>query len=244
MKSQQPESSIKTNCKECAFAIYDGKTQTSCEFDRIKKFDTKAIPAYDDDKEFYVIDSLCSYYRNTAKGYTANDKNKVIEQSALTFDLLIDCNHISKTQESNLIDFLSKYSYYPNKTKILLFHEHGNKGSVKNSVEVIARLYSNINISVCMDTNEFLNDYILKTKNLCHAIINSPEKISKDIFVKINNLVNIDLGKFLVVEHGGNLFINNIAYKLINLKTGINDYYANVESIKEESKKSNLYVEI
>ena len=59
---------ISTSCKNCYFAEYKGNTQTGCSLDRLEKYkNIKAtvIEAYDDNKEFYVIqDKICVYYRN------------------------------------------------------------------------------------------------------------------------------------------------------------------------------------
>jgi len=245
MKSQPQELSIKTNCKECAFAIYNNNTQVSCEFDRIVKFGEKAIPAYDDDKEFYVIDTLCCYYRDKAKGYTADDKHKAVAQSSISFDLIVDCNNLSEQNRESVLEFLAKYLYFPSKTKILLIHQYDRKEAVKEHVEYVARSCgAQINISVYQDVDEFLNDYILKTKNLCHMIVKDASKISKDILLKINSFVNDDLGKFLVVSHGDHLCISNIAYKLQNMKVTTNNYNGNVDAIIKESKEHKLYIEI
>jgi hypothetical protein len=59
---------ISTSCKNCYFAEYKDNTQTGCCLDRLEKYkniNAEVIEAYDDDKEFYVIqDKICVYYRN------------------------------------------------------------------------------------------------------------------------------------------------------------------------------------
>lgn len=248
MKSQQQELSIKTNCKECAFAIYDGKTQTSCAFDRINKFADKAVPAYDEEKEFYVIDTLCCYYRDKTKGYTINDKDKVMEQSCISFDIIIDCNQVSESNRDHIVQFINNFQYHKDKAKLILVHEYDVKETVKDHVEYIARSYKNqnqqINISICANMNEFLNEYMIKTKNLCHFFIKDAVNISKDILLKINNFVNDDLGKFLVIYHNDHLCVSNIAYKIHNMKFETNNYISNISNIIKESKEHKLYVEI
>jgi len=80
---------ITTSCKNCVFAIYDGKTQTGCEFDRINKFKatgTDIIEAYDDEKEFYVIDGrrcLACKDHNWAKANPGNHKKIVRKEVQL-----------------------------------------------------------------------------------------------------------------------------------------------------------------
>ena len=61
MKSKQLDRIAETSCKDCKFAIYEGKTQTGCEAGRAEIYMEKgmALEAYDKDKEFYVINTLC-----------------------------------------------------------------------------------------------------------------------------------------------------------------------------------------
>ena len=59
---------LHTNCKDCAFAVYSGKTQTGCSagaLDRYRENSAEIIEVYDDDNnEFFVINNkLCSYHR-------------------------------------------------------------------------------------------------------------------------------------------------------------------------------------
>lgn len=54
---------IHTSCKDCPLATYEGKTQVGCRLDRVKAFARTAevIEAYDEDKEFFVInDRVCN----------------------------------------------------------------------------------------------------------------------------------------------------------------------------------------
>ena len=59
---------ISTSCKNCYFAEYKDKTQSGCKLNRLEKYrnlNANVVEAYDDDKEFYVIqDKICVYYRN------------------------------------------------------------------------------------------------------------------------------------------------------------------------------------
>lgn len=51
-----------TSCKDCSFAVYEGKTQTGCAADRLKFF--SMAECYDEELEFFVTkDSKCYMYR-------------------------------------------------------------------------------------------------------------------------------------------------------------------------------------
>jgi hypothetical protein len=59
---------IHTCCKDCVFSQYEGITQLDCSLGKIDKFERLDIPiieAYDDEKEFYIIENRkCQFYRN------------------------------------------------------------------------------------------------------------------------------------------------------------------------------------
>lgn len=59
-----------TPCKNCTFAIYDDVTQTGCSrgmLDKFKAVGANIIEAYDQDKEFYVIENrICPFNRSEA----------------------------------------------------------------------------------------------------------------------------------------------------------------------------------
>ena len=56
-----------TACKDCGFAHYKDKTQVGCLNDSLKAFEkngTEIIEAYDDEKEFFIVDGrTCPNYR-------------------------------------------------------------------------------------------------------------------------------------------------------------------------------------
>ncbi len=57
-----------TSCKNCTAAVYEktGKTQIQCAFGRLRVLDANGVkitPAYDEEKEFFVLDKICYYYR-------------------------------------------------------------------------------------------------------------------------------------------------------------------------------------
>jgi len=77
---------VHTNCKDCAFAVYSGKTQTECSagiLERYKKEGAEIIEVYDDSgKEFFVIDNrLCSYHREKewAKKYSKSELLNIVK---------------------------------------------------------------------------------------------------------------------------------------------------------------------
>lgn len=247
MKSQPQDQTIRTSCKNCAFAIYDDnkKTQLSCVHDRIERFKPSVSEAYDEDREFYVINRLCTYYRDEAWGYTSNDAEKVKKESALSFDVIIDCNNLTDEKTAGVINLINNSHYYTEKMNIVLLHENRNHESVKLHVANIGR---NLNkpfvISTCYDTREFMFKLLRKTKNAYHTLIEHPENCDPGIFHKLNDYVNIEMKKFIVANHNSTQFIGNFTYKALNNFEPEIHYFNNISKIIESSKTSELYIEI
>lgn len=69
-----------TSCKDCAFASYEGNTQSGCEAgaaDRLEKVD-----AYDEEKEFWVISGRqCPMYRSKSSRWAARNEGRWLEQA-------------------------------------------------------------------------------------------------------------------------------------------------------------------
>lgn len=95
---------LHTNCRDCAFAVYSGKTQTECSanvLERYRKNGADVIEVYDDtEKEFFVInDKLCPHHREKewAKQYSKSELlNIVNSQIKSPYHIILvysqDCN--------------------------------------------------------------------------------------------------------------------------------------------------------
>ena len=95
MRLPLQDQQIKTSCKECVCSIYKDATQTGCSFDRIKKFGTDVIEAYDDNKEFYVIKRFCNFYRNPKWNNGEFDAEKIKHECACSFEVIINCDNLT-----------------------------------------------------------------------------------------------------------------------------------------------------
>lgn len=245
MKSQPSEHTIKTNCKDCAFASYKDKTQISCEFNRIEKFGDDAIEAYDDDGEFYVIDRLCTYYRNKAWGYTSEDKGRVLKESALGFDIIFNCNNINATQAQIITHFINNHNYYPSKVNVILIHDYSHYADAKELVSSIARQASTkIDITICDSVTSQIHQILLKTKHGYHALIEYPELLEINSLFKLNSFVNDDLNKLVAANVNGIEFIGNFVYQIFYNMNNNQNYQDNIANILKDCKSKDMYIEI
>lgn len=244
MKSQPQDRTIKTNCKNCAFAIYEDSVQIACLFNRVEKFKPDVIEAYDDDKQFFVINRLCTYYRDKAWGYSQNDAAKVEQESALSFDLVFDCNELDDNKTKNISNFLSSCKYDSTKLSIFLIHESDKHSIVKDNVAHIARNSPcQTNISVYFNIDEYMHQLVMNSKHSYHSLINPKNTLNSNMLDTINNMVNQDLKRFIVADSSTNLLVNNFIYK-----TGFyqhsTTYSKLTQEIVDQSKNSGMYIEV
>lgn len=246
MKSRQLENKIRTNCKECVFAVYEDKTQVSCDFDRIKNFGENVFEGYDDDKEFYIIDRLCTYYRDHAWGYSKNDKDIVEKESAASFDIVFDCNEFDNDKKNDIIKLINDIDYYKEKISLFAICNLNNKDSIQNYItDIMNSINKKITISIYENEEEFLHKTILSSKRTFHTIIKSLNNIQlNSIIKKINLQLNTKLDRFLVAKCDNVTFISNYAYKSLNNFEPTKLFNFNIEEIIHNSKSNFMYAEI
>jgi hypothetical protein len=246
MKSPLQDRKLQTNCKNCVFSTYENNTQVGCLHNRITKFQPNVIEAYDNEKEFYVINGLCNLYRSNKWNNGEADISKAMAESSLAFDCFIDCSAINDDSVFKVIDFITYHQYYANKINWYLFHLDNATQDVKNNVMIaFTRLHSiSPKISVCVNKSIYLNEFILKSSSSYHCVINVNDELNSKIFTVVNDSINVDIKKFIVSKIGNVEFISNIAYRLQFVKDQNVDYYSNINNIKEQSKNIGMYLEI
>jgi len=243
MKSQLQDRKLQTSCKNCTFAIYNELTQTGCSADRIEKFNkSDIIEAYDNEKEFYVINNFCNLYRPLSWNGGSPSLEKAIAESALDFDIMVDCNHISESFKDYLIKTIPSISYYQDKLNINLFHDYSASSNIKSMVLDVYSHHKSIKISICSMSDRFLHEFALKSKRNCHLVLSESFDFTK--LIQLNNLVNQDLKKFIVANCDGILIISNMAYKMNYANSQIDDYKSNINNIIETAKNIGMYIDI
>jgi hypothetical protein len=245
MNSQQQEVAVKTNCKECVFAIYDDKTQTSCAFNRIEKFGSSIIESYDNEKEFYVINRLCNYYRHANWGYSQDDKEKVEHESALSFDIFVDCNGLSIDTKQDVINLIKSCSYYADKTEWFLYHETARYDDLKPHIaSILSQAGRKVNVSVCEDSEWFLHHTVLKSSNVYHMLLQPTYPDNLGIMGYLNRYVNQDMKRFICSNENNVNVVSNYIYKMYYNMYGDPNYTNNISKILNELKDTQMYVKI
>jgi hypothetical protein len=244
MNYMRPDATKETSCKNCIFAIYDGKTQIGCEDNRIEKFGDEVIEVYDDSREFYVIKRLCNLYRPQTWNNGERDIKKAKEESCLTFDILINCDKINDEFRLLIVDELNNLNYKSSKYKITLFHSYDKSLSEKEDIINICSKFPDISVSMYFDKKDYIYTFLSKASRFFHIIVDDTNIIGLGRFInKINDLVNNDLQKMVLCKSKDKIAISNIACRILYPSLYL-DYQTNILQIEEDAKKHNLFVEV
>jgi hypothetical protein len=212
--------------------------------DRLVKFADKVIEAYDHDKEFYVVNAFCNYYRKPSWNGGVVDLDKAKYESGLTFDIFIDCNDIDDDYSSRIIDFIDGLDYNPKKMNITLFHTHDQP---RGTYSIVSKIYKSISkkidIATCVNKDLYLHESILKSKKTYHTVLHH-KLLNTNIFTIINDKVNNDLIKFIAASQNEITLYSNIAYKIEFANKENQSYFTNTLSVLETSKNSGMHIEL
>ena len=244
MKSKQLDKIAETSCKDCKFAIYQGKTQTGCEAGRAEVYMEQGIgfEAYDKDKEFYVINTFCSYKIDKKYDFSLEDIKKIRKK---TFGIAIyleeELGDIEQTIKSICdIDY--------NRKSISICISHSYKllnpdftSRMKRHMRALedAGFYS---IKVVVYGNEKQRDYStfkeVARQNYVTRLY-AGDTIGKDTYKKIDESINQNLERYVFFEDAAS---STILFKAINNRyLDHKDYDKMQDALREESKEADLY---
>lgn len=245
---------LHTNCRECTFATYSGKTQTDCELGRIEAYrdsGAEIVEAYDDDdKEFFVInDRLCVYHRDKewAKHYSKSELINIVNaQTKIPYHLIIVypkngvLEELQKTVDSlkiqfnpptivSIVNWSSGSSLYEDNMAI-----EGVLSSNEGSFEWRIQNILNSDVSVRNAIDLTIDGTYYKYNYPFYLVFNSgfvvPEEFSKELHEAI-----LTKGLQMIFGHPVNEDLDAmLVNKMMHRKHTGNAFYVNVEDkIKE-----------
>lgn len=200
---------IKTACRECIFAEYNGITQTGCQLNKIYKYSrngVEVIPAYDDETEFFIINgAICNTYRKQkwADKYKNQDLIKLVkEETKLNYSLFLSYDGTEIHPFPEIINNILKLDIPPKSLYILNRSNENHSGfMIKN----YKRNWREINI---LDKERIDFDYvhqmIISRKIKTFFYLNLPSWY-EDINSLINNINAYfdNLKEILAIIHNG-----------------------------------------
>lgn len=127
---------IHTPCKSCVFAIYNDKTQTDCALHYIDKYRNNHIDileAYDDEKEFYIINGKkCIGYRENKwfKQFDLDDADleekikKYHETNVLDYIVVVDLKDMTLEHLDDTLHQISDTKIQPKKVILIRYNDN------------------------------------------------------------------------------------------------------------------------
>jgi len=243
MKSPQQDNKNKTSCKECVLAVYDGNTQTACSANRLEKLDH--FEAYDNEKEFFVVESFCNFYRNNPDEYTNKDGSidldRIKEECKISFDIIVLCNNIDEEYAKHILDLHSNLEkVYKNKFSFQLLYTI----ATKEQVAIIKRLSVTLNCSVTFYSDDvYLHTFLSKTSKSYHAIMSRESRFDESFLLSLNSLVNENMKKIITYKKHNVYAISNLAYKITSFQNESTVYGDIINDIINKTKETDLYYE-
>ena len=241
MSEDKVISPVHTSCKSCAYAEYDDLTQVGCHLkiiDSLIKNEIEILDAYDEEKEFYVINNkYCIGYTTDEhlSKRSLNTLNEKIEyfhkNNYLKYCLFIDLKKFT-TQDSlnNLVSLLADIKIKPTHMVFIRWkdictelHSYENIQKILNQANIIDTIWR---IQTMLDTEISEPDLIYQTiistdhRFLC-IITDIPYGIDK-LITYCNDLVHKNMSYFTIIsnsEKSCTIFpISTYKYYLYTLK--------------------------
>ena len=212
MKSKPQENNYETACKNCLFAIYDGKTQTSCQLGRIEKFQDldQVLDAYDDEKEFFVVKGICNAVRESGWNNDVADEGKVLSEIRPRFDVFVDATGITEKLVEDWVQFHKEVSEQDFTIDWTVFAPEDISPAGR---KIVASLLRETGMTV-VETNNIdyaMTERLLQSRRAFTVVIDRLCLCNPNMFNRIDVLLNQDLKKFVVYSLDGTSAISNLA---------------------------------
>lgn len=241
---------LRTSCKDCTFATYKDNTQLDCSAEKLNYFNSqdRVIEAYDNEKEFYVIKGFCNFYRKQHWNNGVADKDLARNEIAPTFDIIINCNNITREQQQDIIGKLHGIKYHKNKIKLSLYYNNNQEKNIRSLCLEILAIFQPVfstTVSVCLDDEEHIMSYIFNKLSSTYFtyVDNTSESLDIDIFEKIEETVNVYNTKILAAKTNTTSVVSSIAYRAYSYENPANNFKENLEKVMELCKEKNMYIE-
>lgn len=211
---------IHTPCKDCVFAVYEDRTQNECALkylDIYKTNNIEILEAYDQDKEFYIINGKkCMGYRENKwfKQFDLDNSDlvdkidKYHQTNHLDYFIVINLKLMSLDQLDEMLKQISCCIIQPKKVIFIRYSDNELKfpySSVENllkqyNVSYIWRIQTILDLS--LEYEQILHNVIsLNTKYRFTVSVSSYNEDIKHIVDTTNKIVHYDLDQFDIISN-------------------------------------------
>jgi hypothetical protein len=250
--SQLENNTVRTSCKNCVFATYRDNTQIGCLHDRIhslKLMETEnncyVTEAYDDEKEFFVVNRFCNMYRDKTKWNNGiPDTIKAQDESKVTFNVIVDLGYLSEDYQKYIVNFIIHCEKYGiNKVDFHFIHNNMLTKDQKQAAFKVGSMVAGNKISIYFNRTYLMHSSIIRSTRSFSVIVTEHNRVAQNILHLVNNEINVNLKKILLIKNNENFIFSNIAYKVHCLQNSINDFDTIFNSIIQENNNE-YFVEI
>lgn len=206
-------SGLRTSCKDCFYAKYDDleKTQIGCYFNKIeklKKIGVQVVEAYDEQKEFYVLEShACMSFRTKSSMIAANqniEESMIDTRKQMSPRIAVVIN-VSDDNLENLTKTIKSISEQEMPFCEVIFCISSN---IKPSeiISIINNLKCTFKWSIKQITDEYwigsrsVNVAVQKSKSTYFSLFNSGFIIPKEYVKQIDVAICDNLERFVILE--------------------------------------------
>lgn len=210
MSEDNRRSLYETACKECCFAVYHGKTQVGCRFDRIEKFrrhGIEVIEAKDEEREFFVVEGACRLHKNVKSPWylrtpPAERMERAREEIQLHVEVVVVMQEGDTVEQARgTIRSLTEQSIRPSVTVVV------NRGGVKPTDLLIfmpddwsVRFITERREGKRVSKERCVDIALADSKADFYATFSPGAVVPRDFILAIDRAINDDLERFLLLE--------------------------------------------
>jgi hypothetical protein len=208
---------IKTECKECVFASWDGNTQSGCNLDRIDRFEDQGLTTLkeEDGKQFFLIDTFCNTCRNDE--WADRQKDDVYDVIKREMELKVDLFVLSLFQgdeaeakiKQTLLSVL-EMELKPKKLVIVIMKKKKDYAKILTAIEsimvdedgkqIIPFRLVGVFRTTANTLGELVDEGFSKAENVFYCTFSAGYEIPSNYLKKVDHLVNVEMEKFSMIE--------------------------------------------
>lgn len=235
----RPPDKFQTPCKFCVFAEWEDKTQIGCLANKLDTFDD-IIEVHDETHEFFVVDSVCNYYRGPDWNDGIPDVDKASSELIMPLTII---THVATLTSEGQREALCGLLERNEQIYVVLYHDNNlTKEARKEYIIPLLRFGKRLKVV------EFQHE--LTQKKLDSKLI---REIKTPLFTKVfhfdddieehhqevDRLINEESKKVIVHENPNRKILFTSILKWFKMEESVLSEF--IELMTKESKKQGLY---
>jgi hypothetical protein len=228
-KKENQEKTLRftTQCQDCIFRVdelysHDSTTgqtnygQSSCKLGRLYKFEKQGLATFNKDKQSYTIQTVCNAYRDQewANQYSEPEKT-VLQQIQIQCDFVIICHYPDNLKTALVNSAKECLRQYIQPKHLIFIIQYTKNQDMKAAYDALAEILSD-KIDFCVirifetasDLEQYQDDFSVyvdrafdRIQSTYYAVFMYGKPIPSDYLVKINDLINVDMRRIIMVDN-------------------------------------------